>query len=227
MELYLDSAELGDLRRWLATGVISGATTNPTLLRSLDSDRPYFDVLAEMADVLGPLPLSAEILRPDANGIVEEATALAAVASNIVVKVPLLLPSGEHTLAAVHELTERGVTVNVTACLSASQVLLALKAGASYASLLWGRSYDEGADPRRTLDLVREWRGKDAPGQIILASMRSVHDVYEALASAADIVTLPPGLLDKLTQHRLALATSQQFFDDAAALYDADSATRR
>src|SRR4030042_5523592 len=133
MEIFLDSANVEEIRRWLEQGVIDGVTTNPTIMLK---DRA-FDVeerAREIAPLIYPRPLSVEVTSNDEDEMISQALTFAGWASNIIVKVPVINEFGEPTLRVVRTLAEEGVRVNLTACLSFGQVMLGAKAGATYIS---------------------------------------------------------------------------------------------
>jgi len=215
MEIFLDSANLEEIRRWLEQGVIDGVTTNPSIMLK---DRA-FDVeerAREIASLIYPRPVSVEVTTNHVDQMVDEARGLASWAPNIAVKVPVINEFGEPTLRAVRTLTEEGVRVNLTACLSFSQVMLGAKAGAAYISIFAGRVADEGHDPARLIREAVEWlRDWEYPSRVIVGSIRVVMNVQEAALAGAHVITIPPQFMDKLVDHRYTRETVRQFVSDA------------
>ena len=197
MKIFLDTAEIEEIRRFAASGLVDGITTNPSLIRK--SGRDFNSVLLEITDAVAG-PVSAEVVATDADSMVAEGERLAAIAPNIVVKIPLTWPG----LEACRRLSQMGHPVNVTLCFSATQALLAAKAGATYISPFIGRLEDIGlngmaliAEIRNILDNYR------LSSQLLAASIRSPRHVAEAAAIGADAATLPPATLQQLALHPL------------------------
>ncbi len=197
MKIFLDTAEIGEIRRFAASGMVDGITTNPSLIRK--SGRDFNTVLREITDTV-PGPVSAEVVATEADTMVEEGERLAAIAPNIVVKIPLTWPG----LEACRRLTQMGHPVNVTLCFSATQALLAAKAGAAYVSPFVGRLDDIGLNGMALIAEIRNIFDNFQFGtQILAASIRSPRHVAEAAAIGADAATLPPGTLQQLALHPL------------------------
>ena len=197
MKIFLDTAEIGEIRRFAASGMVDGITTNPSLIRK--SGRDFNTVLREITDTV-PGPVSAEVVATEADTMVEEGERLAAIAPNIVVKIPLTWPG----LEACRRLTQMGHPVNVTLCFSATQALLAAKAGAAYVSPFAGRLDDIGLNGMALIAEIRNiFDNFQFSTQILAASIRSPRHVAEAAAIGADAATLPPGTLQQLVLHPL------------------------
>jgi transaldolase len=198
MKLFLDTAETEQIRAYVPWGVVDGVTTNPSLIAK--SGRVFEDVIREICGIVDG-PVSAEVTATDAEGMVREGLRLAALHRNVVVKVPLT-PAG---LVATRSLAERDVRTNVTLCFSASQALLAAKAGASFVSPFIGRLDDVG---QRGMDLIADvmtiFRAYPAiTTEVIVASVRHLEHVREAARLGAHIATVPPKLLDQMVAHPL------------------------
>ena len=197
MKLFLDTADIEEIRRFTPSGLVDGVTTNPSLVRK--SGRNFDQVLREIcAEVPGPV--SAEVVAIDADGMVAEGEKLAAVAPNIVIKVPLTWDG----LEACRRLATDGHSVNVTLCFSAAQALLAAKSRATFISPFIGRLDDIGLDGMELVADIREIY--DVHGfetQILVASVRSPGHVAEAARLGADAATLPPNILRMLAAHPL------------------------
>jgi transaldolase len=208
MKIFLDTAEVSEVRAYAAWGVVDGVTTNPSLVAK--SGRVFEEVVAEMCDVVDG-PVSAEVTARDAEGMVAEARPLAAIHENVVIKVPLV-PEG---LKATRALAEMGIRTNVTLCFSVTQALLAAKAGATWVSPFIGRLDDVGVRGMGLIeDIVRTYRNYDLPTQVLVASVRSVEHVREAGLIGADVCTIPPKVLDKMVRHHLTDEGLEQFLAD-------------
>jgi transaldolase len=215
MEIFLDSANVEEIGRWLEQGVIDGVTTNPSIMLK---DRA-FDIeerAREIASLIYPRPLSVEVTTNHLEQMTHEARGFASWAPNIVVKVPVINEFGEPTLRVVRALTEDGVRVNLTACLSFGQVMLGAKAGAVYISIFAGRVSDEGHDAprliRQAVDWLRHW---EYPSRVIVGSVREVMNIQEAALAGAHVITVPPQFMDRLVDHRYTRETVRQFNSDA------------
>lgn len=208
MELYLDTANVEEIRTALDWGAISGVTTNPTLVAR--EKRPWRDLVKEIADMV-PGPVSAEVLSLEYEGMVREARDLAAVAPNVVIKIPVT-PEG---LKAVKTLSREGVKTNVTLVFSATQGLLAARAGASFVSPFVGRLDDissEGMDVVSDLVMIIENYG--LPTRVIAASIRHPMHVLEAARAGAHIATVPFAVLQAMIRHPLTDLGIKRFLDD-------------
>jgi transaldolase len=215
MEIFLDSANVDEIRRWMEQGVIDGVTTNPSIMLK---DRA-FDVeerAKEIASLIYPRPLSVEVTTNHVEQMIDEARGLASWAPNIVVKVPVINEFGEPCLGVVKALVQEGIGVNMTACLSFGQVMLGAKAGATYISIFAGRVADEGHDaPRLIREAVGWLRDWEYQSRIIVGSVREVMNIQEAALAGAHVITVPPQFMDKLADHRYTRETVRQFVSDA------------
>lgn len=170
----------------------------------------------DIAALVYPKPVSVEVTTNDREEMVEQARVMASWAPNVVVKIPVINEGGEPCLGVVRRLEGEGIKVNVTACLSFGQVLLAAKAGASYISIFAGRVSDEGHDAarliRQSADWLRQW---DYRSKIIVGSIREVINIQDAALAGAHVVTVPPQFLDKLVDHKYTRETVKGFVADA------------
>lgn len=206
MKLYLDTANLAEIRElaWLVDGV----TTNPSLVAR--EKRPFSAVLREICAVVAG-PVSAEVVAPDAAGMVREARELAAVAPNVVVKIPIT----EAGMQAVQTLAKEGIKTNVTLVFSANQALLAAKCGATYVSPFVGRVDDAGGDGMGLVaEILPIYRNYGFPTQVIVASVRHPGHVLQAALLGAPIATVPYDVLKKLFGHPLTDAGIARFLKD-------------
>ena len=210
MKFFVDTADTGEIKELAATGLLDGVTTNPSLI--LKSGRPMKDVITEICDLVEG-PVSAEVTATDADAMIAEGRALAEIADNIAIKLPLTLDG----LKACRTLTGEGHMVNVTLCFSANQALLAAKAGATFISPFIGRLDDVNIDG---MDLIREMRiiydNYGFETEILAASIRTANHVRECALVGADVATVPPAVLKGLVKHPLTDKGLEQFLADWA-----------
>jgi transaldolase len=209
MKFFVDTADVAEIKELSATGLLDGVTTNPTLVAK--SGRNFKEVIAEICELV-PGPVSAEVAATDLDGMLREGRALAKIAGNVTVKVPLTWEG----LKACKALTAEGTMVNVTLCFSANQALLAAKARATFISPFVGRLDDAGADG---MELVREIRTiydnyPELGTQILAASLRNVLHVKQAAMIGADVATVPPAVLRALVAHPLTDKGLELFLND-------------
>jgi transaldolase len=198
MKFFVDTADVPEIKELAATGLLDGVTTNPSLVSK--AKRDFKEIIAEICEIV-PGPVSAEVAATDLDDMLREARALAKIAKNVAVKVPLTWDG----LKACRTLTAEGTMVNVTLCFSANQALLAAKAGATFVSPFVGRLDDAGQDG---MELVREIRAiydnfAELGTQILAASIRHVTHVKQAAMIGADVATVPSAVLRALVHHPL------------------------
>ncbi|MCH8169260.1 MAG: fructose-6-phosphate aldolase [Proteobacteria bacterium] len=197
MKFFIDTAEIDEIRELAATGMVDGVTTNPSLI--LKSGRDIIEVTREICAIVDG-PVSAEVTALESEAMVAEGTRLAQIAPNIAVKVPLTWDG----FRACKALTGAGHMVNVTLCFSATQALLAAKAGATFVSPFIGRLDDIGLDGMELIADIRQiFDNYNFQTQILAASIRSVNHVATAAKLGADVATIPPGVVRKLADHPL------------------------
>jgi len=210
MKIFLDTADVSEIRRAAEAGLIDGITTNPSLMAQAAGDREPADVFREICELVDG-PVSAEVVATDSEGMIDEGRRLAALHENIVVKVPLT----EHGLRACRTLREHGIQVNVTLCFSAAQALLAAKAGASFISPFVGRLDDVGHDGMEVVAEIREiYDVYGIETEILAASLRHPAHVLNAMLIGADCATLPPKVLYQLLKHPLTDVGLEAFLAD-------------
>ncbi|MGI6633364.1 MAG: fructose-6-phosphate aldolase [Bacillota bacterium] len=210
MQLFLDTANIDEIREAASWGVISGVTTNPSLIAK--ERRDFRTVVKEISEVV-PGPISAEVLSEKAEDMIPEARDLAKIAPNIVIKIPMT----KEGLKAVKVLSKEGVKTNVTLVFSASQGLLASLAGATYISPFIGRLDDisnEGMEVVTDLVMLIENYGFDT--KVIAASIRHPMHVVEAARASAHIATVPFKVLGQMLHHPLTDLGIKRFQDDWA-----------
>ena len=197
MQLFVDSADIAILTDLAKTGLVDGVTTNPSLVAK--SGRGLAEVIADICKII-PGPISAEVGATETEAMLAEGRALAKIAKNVTVKLPLT-PDG---LKACKTLTDEGVAVNVTLCFSPAQALLAAKAGASYISPFVGRLDDIGSDGMQLVqDICQIYANYNMATKVLVASVRSVQHVVDAALMGADVATVPPAIVAAMFQHPL------------------------
>ncbi|HEY8429214.1 MAG TPA: fructose-6-phosphate aldolase [Sandaracinaceae bacterium] len=209
MKIFIDSADIGEIREAASMGVVDGVTTNPTLVAK--TGRPFRDVIRDICEIVDG-PVSAEVLATDVQGMLKEARELAAWHPNVVVKIPLI-PDG---LKAVRTLAGEGIKTNVTLCFSAPQALLAAKAGATYISPFLGRVDDVSWDGMELISQLRTiYDNYGFETQILAASVRHPKHVVDAAMLGADVATLPHSVILQLLKHPLTDIGLAKFLADA------------
>jgi transaldolase len=209
MKFFVDTADLAEIKELAATGLLDGVTTNPSLVAKAGGD--FKDIIKQICTIV-PGPVSAEVAATDYEGMLKEGKALARIAKNVTIKVPLTLDG----LKACKALTSEGTMVNVTLCFSATQALLAAKAGATFVSPFIGRLEDIGLDG---MALIKEIRVifdnyPDLSTDILAASIRTVNHVKDAAMIGADVATIPPAILKQLVKHPLTDKGIEIFLND-------------
>ncbi len=214
MKIFLDTANLEELQKGAAWGIVDGVTTNPSLIAK--EGKPMAEHIRRICDIIRG-DVSAEVVSTEADAMIKEGRELSRIHSNVVVKCPLTREGIKATAA----LTKEGVHVNVTLCFSAAQALLAAKAGAYIVSPFVGRLDDIA---QVGMDLVREiipiYRNYAFKTQILVASVRSPVHVVEAAMAGADIATMPFKVLDLLFNHPLTDRGLDQFLKDYKKVYE-------
>ncbi len=211
MKFFVDTADIAEIRDLHETGLLDGVTTNPSLVKK--SGRDFFEVIREIAALI-PGPVSAETVATDHATMLEEGRKLAAMADNIAVKVPLTVDG----LKTCKALTADGVMVNVTLCFSATQALLAAKAGATFVSPFVGRLDDVSSDGMELIaDIKTIFDNYEFATEILVASVRHPMHVLEAARIGADVATVPPQILRRLFHHPLTDKGLAAFLEDWAA----------
>lgn len=214
MRLFLDTANIEEIRQAASLGVISGVTTNPSLIAK--EGRNFREVVKEIC-MLVDGPISAEAVSTFADEIVAEAEELAKIHENIVVKIPMDLEG----LKAVKLLSKKGVKTNVTLVFSANQALLAARAGATYVSPFVGRLDDVGQDGMNVVrEVVQIFAQYGLLTEVIAASIRHPLHVTEAARLGADIATVPYQVLMQMAQHPLTDRGIERFLSDWEKIKD-------
>ena len=208
MKIFLDTADIAQIEALLDTGMIDGVTTNPSLIAKSGGD--IKQTIAKICDLVDG-PVSAEVTATDVDTMMAEADVLSAIAPQVAVKVPLT----KEGLIVCRRLSERDIMVNVTLCFSAGQALPAAKAGASFISPFVGRLDDLGADGMNLIaDICTIYDHYDFDTQILVASARNPQHVVDAALLGADVITLPPAIIDQLYKHPLTDKGLSAFLED-------------
>jgi transaldolase len=209
MKIFLDTADVAEIREYAASGLVDGVTTNPSLAAKTGKD--YVESLREICSIV-PGAVSAEVLATDYDGMIREAAIFTKIAKNIAVKVPLTWAG----LKACAKLSGEGTMVNVTLCFSAVQALMAAKAGASFISPFIGRVDDVGDDGMGLIHDIRAiYDNYSFKTEILAASVRHVQHVRESALAGADVATMPSSVFKALLNHPLT--------DKGLAAFEADA----
>jgi len=208
MLIFADTADLDDIRLLHALGLVDGVTTNPSLIAK--SGRDFKQVIGEICATI-PGPVSAEVAATDYETMMLEGRTLAAIAENVVVKIPLTLDG----LRATAQFAREGINTNVTLCFGLTQGLLAAKAGATFVSPFVGRLDDINQDGMQLIEGLRQiYDNYTFDTRILAASLRSANHVAAAALAGADAATIPPAVIRRLAEHPLTDAGLRQFTAD-------------
>ncbi len=227
MEIFIDSASITEIEKWLNMGVIDGVTTNPSIMFK----EGVYDAEAgakEIAALVNPRSVSVEVTTNDLDEMLTQAQTFASWAPNIAVKIPQITQDGIPCYGVISQLESEGIKVNATVAMSLGQVILAAKTGATYISVFAGRVADEGGNApeviRNSVDWLERWKYKS---KIIVGSIRSVGDVLSAAMAGAHIITIPPQFLSKMADHKYTRDTVRQFVTDAQKALEMMGKARR
>lgn len=208
MKIFLDTADIEQIRKYNNLGLLDGITTNPTLVSKEKGD-PETTMAEIVKTVKGPVSL--EVISTDYEGMMREGAALSEYGSNVVVKIPMTTDG----LRAVREMDAQGIKTNVTLVFSPNQALLAAKAGASYVSTFIGRLDDIGEVGMEVVrDIVQIFKNYSFSTSVLVASIRHPLHVIDAAKLGADVVTLPPEVLGKMINHPLTEIGLARFLED-------------
>ena len=208
MKLFIDTADIEEIKSFSESGLIDGVTTNPSLIAK--SGMNFLDGIKEICSIIKG-PVSAEVTAKDYKTMVLEGQKLSKIAPNVVIKVPLT----EEGLKACKNFTDNSIKVNVTLCFSAAQALLAAKAGATFISPFVGRLDDIGADGMNLIsEIVEIYSIFDYKTQVLAASIRGVQDVVDSAKFGAHVATIPPKILQDMYYHPLTDKGLDAFLSD-------------
>ncbi len=197
MKIFLDTANIDSIKKFDELGIVDGITTNPSLL--LKENKDPIDAMKKIVKLVDG-PVSLEVVATEFDNIMEESLKLANYGDNVVVKIPM----NSAGLKAINSLSKKNIKTNVTLIFSANQALLAAKAGATYVSPFIGRLDDIGHDGLTVIsDIVQIFSNYDISTQVLVASIRHPIHVIESAKLGADVVTLPPEILQKMIHHTL------------------------
>lgn len=209
MKIFIDTADIEEIRDAASMGVVDGVTTNPTLIKR--SGRKLKDVIVEICEIVDG-PISAEVVATDCEGMLREGRELAALHPNVVVKVPLIAEG----LKAVQTFSSEGIKTNVTLCFSPTQAMLAAKAGATYISPFLGRVDDISGEGMELLEqIIAIYRNYGMTTQVLAASIRHPLHVVQAALLGSDVATLPHKVIHQLIKHPLTDIGLAKFLADA------------
>ena len=208
MKIFMDTANVEEIKQYVDWGVVYGVTTNPSLIAK--SGRTQAEVIPEIAALVSG-PASAEVISTECTGMVEEARKLVKIASNVVIKIPCI-PEG---LKAVKILSAEGIKTNVTLVFSMSQALLAARAGATFVSPFIGRLDDIGQDGVKLVDnIVKAFKLYGIETEVIAASIRNIEHVEKVMLTGCQIATIPTKVLAQMINHQLTDKGLAQFMAD-------------
>lgn len=208
MKFFIDTANINEIKEAADLGVLDGVTTNPSLVAK--ENRDYTKLLEEICSIVDG-PISAEVISTNYDGIVKEGKELTKISPNIVIKVPII----KEGLKAVKTFANEGIKTNVTLCFSASQALLAAKAGASYISPFIGRLDDISQHGMELISqIVTIYRNYGYQTEVLVASVRHPMHLVEAALIGADVITMPFKVIDSLLNHPLTDIGLEKFLSD-------------
>ncbi|MFA7289976.1 MAG: fructose-6-phosphate aldolase [Melioribacteraceae bacterium] len=208
MKFFIDSANIAHIREAASLGLLDGVTTNPSLVAK---EKTNFKELLEEIVKLVDGPISAEVVSTDYSGMLKEAKDLVKIHENIVVKIPLI----REGIKAVKTLSDEGIKTNVTLCFTATQALLAAKAGATYISPFVGRLDDISTSGMELIkQIVTIYKNYNYKTQVLVASIRHPLHLIEAAMMGADVATIPYDVIEKLFKHPLTDSGLEKFLSD-------------
>lgn len=208
MKFFIDTANIDEIRKAEAMGVLDGVTTNPSL--AAKETAPYKEILKEICGIVKG-PVSAEVIATDTAGMLKEADELLKIADNIVIKIPTIVDG----LSAIKSLSDRGVKTNATLVFSPTQALMVAKAGATYVSPFVGRLDDISTNGMDLIgQIVTIYRNYGYDTEVLVASVRHPMHVVEAAMMGADVVTMPFSVIGQLMKHPLTDIGLEKFLSD-------------
>ncbi len=208
MKFFIDTANIDEIKEVASWGIVDGVTTNPSLIAK--EGRVFEDVIKEITEIVDG-PISAEVVSLECKGMLEEARELAKIHKNIVIKLPMT----KEGIKACKKLTDEGIKTNVTLIFSASQALIAAKAGATYVSPFLGRLDDISSDGMILIDDIAQiFYNYDIQTEIIAASVRHPIHLVECAKAGADIATIPYKVFNQMLKHPLTDIGIEKFLKD-------------
>lgn len=208
MKFFIDTANIDEIKEVASWGIVDGVTTNPSLIAK--EGRVFEDVIKEITEIVDG-PISAEVVSLECEGMLKEARELAKIHKNIVIKLPMT----KEGIKACKKLTDEGIKTNVTLIFSASQALIAAKAGATYVSPFLGRLDDISSDGMILIDDIAQiFYNYDIQTEIIAASVRHPIHLVECAKAGADIATIPYKVFNQMLKHPLTDIGIEKFLKD-------------
>ncbi|MDY6821161.1 MAG: fructose-6-phosphate aldolase [Deferribacterota bacterium] len=208
MKIFLDTANINEIKKVKDIGLLDGVTTNPTLISKESGN--FNDICKEICDIVKG-PVSAEVVSTNAKDMIDEATKLSSISKHIVVKIPFTTDG----LIATNELVQMGIPVNMTLIFSLTQALLACKAKATYLSPFVGRLDDIGSDGMELALQIKEMINTyKFNSEVIVASVRNINHVVLSINAGADIITMPPNIFWQMLKHPLTDIGIERFMQD-------------
>lgn len=208
MKLFVDTADVNEIKRLNSFGIIDGVTTNPSLV--LKANKNFKEVVREICQIVDG-PISAEVVATDYESMIREGSELVKIHKNVVVKVPMTADG----IKAIKFFSEHGIRTNCTLVFSANQALLCAKAGATYVSPFIGRLDDIGQTGIDLIDEIRTiYDNYEFSTKILAASIRHPDHVKQCAIAGADVATCPPAIIDQLFRHALTDSGLQKFLED-------------
>ncbi|MBI1861655.1 MAG: fructose-6-phosphate aldolase [Deltaproteobacteria bacterium] len=216
MKLFIDSANLNDIELSLKRGLVKGVTTNPSIL----AKEPKGDFILHMKKIVGLLreyntlvPLSIEVFSTKKEEMVRQAETFLKELNYE--KLNIKIPIGWDELEVIHSLRRRGIEVNCTCCMSYNQAMMAANAGANFVSLFYGRIRDVGYNAYQVVEeTAKTLKTAGSPSEIIVGSIRHIHDINDAMKAGAHIVTVPPQFFPQMVKHPKTDEAVKQFVTD-------------
>ena len=209
MQIFLDTANVEEIKEGVATGIVSGVTTNPTIISR--ENKPFDKCISDILAIDANLTILAEVIATDTDGMIKEARELSAIANNIVVKIPMI----KQGLAAVKILRQEGIKTTVTLVFSLNQAIAASCAGADYVAAFVGRLDDINTDGIGLVGAIKgTFETNSVKTGIIAASIRTPQTVAELFSQGCDIVTMPAKIFDAMFRHPLTDSGLKQFIED-------------
>ena len=213
MKFFVDTADLEQIKKIAAWFPLDGVTTNPTLIAQ--SGKEHHSVIRSICETLPGAAISAEVISTNAQEMYKEAQILKNIHSQVIIKIPLI----KEGLVAVKKLSQQNISTNVTLCFSATQALMAARAGASIVSIFVGRLDDIGVRGMEVAEeVVHLFSQYQITTQVLVASVRHIGHITDAAHIGADIVTIPPALFPKMVEHPLTDKGLEQFLKSAGAV---------
>ena len=208
MKFFLDTANIEEIKEINSWGVIEGVTTNPSLIAK--EGRVFEEVIDEISKIIDG-PVSAEVVSTDADGMVKEGRILSKIKENVIIKIPMT----EEGLKATSILSKENIKTNVTLIFSASQAILAARAGATYVSPFLGRLDDIGVSSKALIEEISTiFRNYNIETKIIAASIRNTTHIVDSMLAGADIATVPTKVMKQMVKHPLTDSGLIKFLDD-------------